>query len=60
MPDSEKKKAWMQANTIVSSVKLNRNTDQDIIGFYGDKITASTIKSALRYYMEHHEKENEK
>ena len=54
MPDSEAKKAWMKANTVMAAVKLNRNTDKDIIDYFGDKISASTIKTALREYMQNH------
>lgn len=59
MPESEKKKAWMAANTVQATAKLNRNTDADIIEYFGDKIPAAVIKSALREYMEHHTKKRE-
>lgn len=54
MPESEKKKAWMAANTVQATAKLNRNTDADIIEYFGDKIPASVIKSALREYIANH------
>lgn len=57
MPDSEAKKAWMRANTVMAAVKLNRNTDKDIIDFFGDKISASVIKAALREYIKNHPEE---
>jgi len=31
MPDSEAKKKWILENTITVTIKLNRNTDADII-----------------------------
>lgn len=57
MPDSEKKKAWIRANTIQATVKLNRNTDADIFQYFGDKIPGATLKEALREYMRNHPKE---
>lgn len=54
MPDSEAKKAWMRANTVMAAVKLNRNTDTDIINYFGDKISAAVIKAALREYIKNH------
>ena len=59
MPESEKKKAWMAANTVQATAKLNRNTDADIIEYFGDKFPAAVIKAALREYMEHHAKKRE-
>jgi len=57
MPESEKKKAWMAANTVQATAKLNRNTDADIIEYFGNKIPASVIKAALREYIENHKEE---
>jgi hypothetical protein len=57
MGDSEKKKAWMAANTVQATAKLNRNTDADIIEYFGDKIPAAVIKAALREYIENHKEE---
>lgn len=31
MPDSEKKRDWMKANTVMLTVKLNKRTDADVI-----------------------------
>lgn len=59
MGDSEKKKAWMAANTVQATAKLNRNTDADIIEYFGDKIPAAVIKAVLREYMERHPKASE-
>lgn len=57
MSDSEAKKAWMKANTVQATAKLNRNTDSDIIEYFGDKIPAAIVKAALREYMENHQEE---
>lgn len=59
MGDSEKKKAWMAANTVQATAKLNRNTDADIIEYYGGKISAADIKTALREYISNHSKQGE-
>ena len=59
MPESEAKKAWMKANTVQATAKLNRNTDADIIDYFGDKIPASVIKAALREYMKNHPENGE-
>ena len=32
VPESEAKKRWAKENTVVITIKLNRNTDGDIIG----------------------------
>lgn len=60
MGESEKKKAWMAANTVQATAKLNRNTDADIIEYYGDRITAADIKTALREYILNHKKREDK
>lgn len=57
MPDSERKKAWIRANTMSVGAKLNRNTDADILDYYNDKVSAADIKAALREYMARHPKE---
>lgn len=57
MGDSEKKKAWMAANTVQATAKLNRNTDADIVEYFGDKIPAAIIKAALREYIKNHPEE---
>lgn len=57
MPDSEKKKQWMKDNTVMATAKLNRNTDADIIDYYGGRISAANVKEALRFYMQSHKRE---
>ena len=57
MTDSLKKREWMKENTVQAAAKLNRNTDRDIVEYYGGKITAADIKAALREYMARHPKE---
>jgi len=54
MPDSEAKKRWIRENTTKLSVKLNHNTDRDILEFLSGKPGATTIKKALREYIERH------
>ena len=54
MPDSEAKRRWIRENTTTLTVKLNHNTDRDILSFLKDKPGATTIKAALREYIERH------
>ena len=54
MPDSEAKRKWRKENTTTVTVKLNHNTDPDILGYLDGKPIATTIKLALREYMERH------
>lgn len=52
MATSEAKKKWMNENTTVITVKFTHNTEQDLLDFLKDKPKATTIKAALRAYME--------
>ena len=54
MPESEAKKKWMRENTVVCSVKFNKNTEQDLLAYLEGKPTATVFKQALREYMENH------
>lgn len=56
MKDSPKKTAWMKENTSVSTIRINHNTDKDIIDYFGTKIPASVIKMALREYIKNNPK----
>lgn len=58
MPDSEKKKEWMKANTTMITCKMVNKTDEDILAFLQGKAKATIIKAALREYMKNHEGEN--
>lgn len=57
MPDSEAKKRWMKENTKIVSFKLMNKSDADILEYLSSKPTATTIKLALREYMENHSEE---
>ena len=57
MPDSPKKVAWMKENTTQATIRINHNTDKDILEYFGEKISATTIKAVLRQYMKEHPKE---
>ena len=59
MPDSEAKKEWMRKNAKIISIKMMLKGDSDILQFLEDKPTATTIKLALREYMENHKEELE-
>ena len=54
MPDSEAKKRWMKENSKIISFKMMLKSDKDILDFLQDNPTATTIKHALREYMENH------
>jgi len=54
MPDSDAKRRWRKEHTTTLTVKLNHNTDRDILDFMQGKAAATTIKAALREYIERH------
>lgn len=45
---------WDKQNTVMQSVKLNRNTDADILEYLADKSKQTIIKAAIREYMSNH------
>ena len=54
MPDCNAKKKWDKENVLFVTTKLFANTDKDIIEYLEGKPRATTIKAALREYMENH------
>ena len=58
MPVSEAQKRatakWQKENTVIITVRLQKSTDKDILNYLQDKAKATTIKAALREYMENH------
>lgn len=48
MPDSEAKKAWIKANTTVLTLKLNHNTDADLLEALQGKQKQTEIKKLMR------------
>ena len=58
MYESEKKRKWQKENTVFIGVKLQKSTDADILKFLEGKQNQTTIKLALREYMENHKEEN--
>lgn len=48
MPDSEAKKAWIKANTTIVTLKLNHNTDTDLLEALQGKQKQTEIKRLLR------------
>ena len=54
MPDSEAKKRWMKENTKIISFKVMNKSDADIIEYLKTVPVATTIKAALREYIENH------
>ena len=57
MYESEKKRKWQKENTVFIGVKLQKSTDADILKFLDGKQNQTTIKLALREYMENHKEE---
>ena len=54
MPDSEAKKRWIKENTVYATVKLNKNTDADILAYLEGKQRQTVTKAALREYIANH------
>ena len=57
MYESEAKRKWQKENTVFIGVKLQKSTDADILKFLEGKQNQTTIKLALREYMENHKDE---
>ena len=57
MPESEAKRKWQKENPVFIGVKLQKSTDKDILDFLQGKQNQTTIKLALREYMENHKEE---
>jgi len=52
MPDSEAKKRWIKENTTMIHIKLNHNTDQDLLEFFETLDNrAGFIKQLVRDYL---------
>lgn len=53
MPDSKAKREWDASNTVFIGLKLNRNTDADLLEFLETVHSKQgAIKEALRAYIE--------
>lgn len=48
MPDSKAKREWVKENTIFVGIKLNKNTDADIINYLDGKSKQTEIKRIIR------------
>lgn len=48
MPDSKAKKDWIKENTVHIGVKLNKNTDVDILAALEGKAKQTEIKRLIR------------
>ena len=49
--DSEAKRKWTKENTVFIGLKLNKNTDADILGYLKDKPNQTEIKRILKEYI---------
>nr|DAT94087.1 MAG TPA: hypothetical protein [Caudoviricetes sp.]DAV43488.1 MAG TPA: hypothetical protein [Caudoviricetes sp.]DAV81160.1 MAG TPA: hypothetical protein [Caudoviricetes sp.] len=52
MPDSEAKRAWAAQNTTFIGLKLNNNTDTDILAALEGKARQTEIKRLIRLGLE--------
>ena len=52
MPDSEAKRQWMAQNTTFIGLKLNNNTDADILAALEGKTRQTEIKRLVRLGLE--------
>lgn len=52
MPDSEAKRQWMAKNTTFIGLKLNNNTDTDILAALEGKARQTEIKRLIRLGLE--------
>ena len=52
MPDSEAKRRWMAQNTTFIGLKLNNNTDADILAALKGKARQTEIKRLVRLGLE--------
>ena len=56
MPDSEAKKKWIRENTTMIHIKLNHNTDKDLLAFFETLDNrAGFIKQLCRDYLKEHQ-----
>lgn len=55
MPTSQAEAAWKKENTVVVTMRLQKNTDADILQYLDGKAKQTVIKAALREYMKNHE-----
>jgi len=54
MTHSDAHKKWMQENTVMMSIRLQKKTDADILEYLEGKTRQAVIKAALREYMANH------
>ena len=60
MADSAAKKAWMKENSKMYSIKVMKKTEADILEFLSkQERPITTIKTAIRFYMEHCKEEEQ-
>lgn len=56
MKESERR--WKKENTTMVAIRLNKNTDSDILEYLEGKQNQTVIKAALREYMNNHKEES--
>ena len=58
MAHSEAHKVWMKENTVVISIRLQKNSDAELLAYLDGKAKQTVIKAALKEYIENHKGEN--
>lgn len=57
MGETEARKAWVKANTVMIHAKLQKSTDADILQYLEGKSVQAEIKRALRLLIENEKTE---
>ena len=55
--ESEAHKKWVKENTVFVGIRLQKNTDSDILEYLEGKQNQTEIKKALRFYIENNKEE---
>ena len=55
----ESERNWKKQNTVMISIRLQKSSDADILEYLDGKQKQTTIKAALREYMERHNEKGE-
>lgn len=59
MPYNIAQERWIKENTTRVVIKLNHNTDSDILSYLEGKSRMTVFKAAIREYMSNHKDEAE-
>jgi len=59
MAESDAHKKWVKENTVFVGIRLQKNTDKDIIDYLDGKQNQTEFKKAIRYYIKNYRKRKE-